>query len=184
MSSKLDIFNEALILLGEKTLTSPDQSGILTSIYDTTRLALLRDHDWKFSLVRATLASLVLAPIYDFTYQYQLPSDCLRILSVYDPASEYIKEGNKILTNDDIFRIIYVSNVTDTAAFDPMFAECLALKLAIKACVSISDSVNMKVELTDAFRRALKAAKTTDSQEGYPMSYMDEETGSWVQSHY
>ncbi len=77
------------------------------------------------------------APDFEWAYQYLLPSDYLRLIKVYeddgtdDPEMRYHPEGNRILTNYTELNIRYVSKVTDTTLFDPLFYELFVLKLAL-----------------------------------------------------
>jgi hypothetical protein len=78
------------------------------------------------------------APAFQWTYKYKLPSDFLRLKSIYendgydDPIYRYHIEGGYILTDYDTLNVRYIKKVTDPAYFDPLFTECLVLRLSLK----------------------------------------------------
>lgn len=78
------------------------------------------------------------APEYEWDYQYELPTDFARLISVYEddgtdlPDERWTREGNRILTNYSTCRIKYIKLITDPNDFDSLFAEVLLLRLALK----------------------------------------------------
>lgn len=77
-------------------------------------------------------------PAFEWDYQYLVPSDFSRLISVYEDDgyeladSRYIIEGSRILTNYDTCNIRYVKKVTGPDDFDDLFTEVLILALALK----------------------------------------------------
>ncbi len=182
MASQVEIFNKALVLLGAKIITDPSESDELSTIYDTCRKELLAEHPWNFALVRAELGQLLSTPEFEFNYQYQLPSDCIRIWKASCPVSNYVQEGDRILTNDSSFSILYISDVTDTAKFSPSFVNCLALKLAKDSGISISDNQSIVDRVERNYTITLARAKTIDAQSDYGFYYTEE--GTWYNSRF
>ncbi len=80
----------------------------------------------------------VTTPTFEWDFQYELPTDFVRLVSVYedDGTNEvnkrWVREGNRILTNYTTCNIRYVKTVTDPSDFDPLFAEVLLLRMAMK----------------------------------------------------
>jgi hypothetical protein len=74
----------------------------------------------------------------EWSFQYELPEDILRVKSVYEddggdiPSDRYTVEGGRILSSYDSIGLRYVKKVTDTAIFDPLFTDVLILQLALK----------------------------------------------------
>lgn len=105
-------------------------------------------------------------PASGFSYWFALPSDCLRLLWVDQDAYEYKVEGGRILANSDTVDVRYIYKVTDPALFDPYFAECLVVSLAIAISVKLSDNANLKESLKADLRDLLRDARAFDAQEG------------------
>ncbi|MEG2434376.1 MAG: hypothetical protein RSB25_22310, partial [Acinetobacter sp.] len=65
-TTKVSVCNEALSMLGAKTIQSFDDSTEnarrCASIYDSTRKALLRMHPWSFAKKRTQLAPIATHP--------------------------------------------------------------------------------------------------------------------------
>src|SRR3990167_1498027 len=76
----------ALTLLGEASITSLDDeldsARAIKRLYTIALDAALRNHNWNFAQLRRTLARHSIAPEWEFSYQYTLPTDpyCLRVL--------------------------------------------------------------------------------------------------------
>ena len=89
--SDVSVCNEALLLLGDKTISSLSDTStegkICNAMYDSCRQDLLRKHPWNFAIERVSLAALGAAPEFRYDYQYQAPSDCLRLLTVHDTTN-------------------------------------------------------------------------------------------------
>jgi len=116
MASQVEIANRALTKLGAARIISFDddnkQARAVKSMFEIVRDAELRAHLWSFSVKRVSLAALSTTPTWGFDYEYQLPSDYLRLVQVNDvypgpslddyrnaSVAEYVVESRKILTN-------------------------------------------------------------------------------------
>jgi len=79
MASKVDLANEALLLLGSNTITSftdNDSNAVLVNrFFPSERDAVLRSHRWNCAITTANIASLSTAPIIDWEYKFTLPTD-------------------------------------------------------------------------------------------------------------
>jgi hypothetical protein len=89
----------------------------------------------------------VTTPTFEWDYQYELPTDFLRLISVYEDDGtdavddRWVREGNRILTNYATCNIRYVKTVTDPSDFDPLFAEVLLLRMALKLIPALAGSL-------------------------------------------
>ncbi len=141
--SKIDIINKALHHLGcERINAITDQNKrarVMSDIYEITRRSALEDHFWKCARKRVELAALVTEPLFEYTYQFTKPSDCIKIEKEFD-GNPYIVEGGKILANANALKIIYIWNLEDASLFSPGLCEALASKLARDACYSLIQS--------------------------------------------
>jgi len=179
--SATDICNMALGWLGAKRITSLDDGSVQAIHcklhYEQTRDALLRSHWWRFASARASLSQDTDTPDFEYDYQYSLPSDFLRLKSVFSEngtATEntrysYAIEGNKILTDDEesdnTLDIRYIKRVTDTAQFDPLFTEVLILKLALKLVGPLDAGQATRENILNELKLVMPRVRALDRQE-------------------
>ena len=82
-TTEVDLCNRALLLLGASTITSITGADISSRavacsiIYPPLRDALLAMHPWRFATGKVQLARLSAAPVNEWKYAYQLPSDLI-----------------------------------------------------------------------------------------------------------
>jgi len=169
--SDVSICNKALYLLGEDeiaALTDADKPARTCNVfYEPVRDALLRQFPWNFAITRVALSKLSDAPIFGFANQFQLPTDCLRVLGT-DPDVTFKVEGKKILADVDTLSIRYISRVTDPTIYDSQFVDLLAARLASEIAIPLTDNHTRQQEMMALYTIRLRAARTSDSQEGTP----------------
>lgn len=183
MKSQIAICNHALTKIGEQRIISLGDDNkaarALTSAWDICLNSELRAHNWRFAITRTRLAALSTAPDWGFQYQYQLPSDNLRLIQVNDyiidvnagyynqrDTSMYQLESNKILTDLAApLKIRYVRQVVDTTEFDALFDDVLACKLAMQICEEITDSGSLKQAISEEYKQALRNALKANAME-------------------
>lgn len=194
MASATDIANRALQKLGAArimALTDPGKNATECALaYATLRPETLRRHPWSFAMGRAQLAADDTAPAWGYDNSFTLPSDCLRLVEIdgLDEAdmSDYRGqsnprfriEGDRILTDEGgPLNIRYVKDVTDTGAFDPMFVEVLACRLAAELAEPLTQSLPKKQMAMAELRDALREARRVNAIEG-PPGYVPDD--SWI----
>jgi len=194
MASQVDIANRALTKLGEARIVSfTDNTNIartVNSMWDVVRDAELRSHVWRFALARASLPALVDASTFGYNYQYQLPSDCLRLVEVAEfrvnnladyinrDDSIYTVEGNKILTDLGApLNIRYIQQTLDTAQFTIDFVEVLACRLAAEMAEILTNSMPKRQMAWQEYNQAVSLAVKTNSLELPSKSAFDD---SWM----
>lgn len=171
MASQIDICNLALVLVGEETLATLDESKsgrLLNRLWDITRDDVLRDHPWNFAKKRTTLAQLADAPEWGYAYQYQLPVDCLRVIGLNGRETDYRVEGGTIQTNEATCYLEYVARIEDPTLYDSRFVDALAAKLAARIAYPLSGSAAMAEKMAAVYEKALAGATGIDSQEDPP----------------
>jgi hypothetical protein len=197
MTSQVDIANRALTKLGASRIISfgddNKQSRAILSMFDIVRDAELRSHIWSFSVKRESLPALASTPSWGFSYEYQMPSDSLRLLMVNDiyngpsmedyrnqPVADYSLEGNKILANFAApLKIRYVSRVADTTQWDSMFVEAFACRLAMELAEDLTQSNTKREMAQNEYMAALRGAIRASSVEQPAQALPD---NSWLLS--
>jgi len=191
--SETEICNLALARIGAKRLNDLDTDSSVPAIhcrthYEPTRDALLRSHWWRFASARAELSEDVDAPDFEWDNQFSLPNDFLAMKSVYENRfsdenlSSYALEGKKLLTNEDTCEIRYIKKVTDVTQFDPLFVEVLALQLAIKMVMPLSQDKKMLQLLHQELAMIMPSVKALDRQETNTIGQYELET--WNDARY
>ena len=195
MASQVQIANRALTKVGESRIMSMsddvEAARTADSLWDIVRDAELRTRKWKFSISRTSLAALASAPSWGFDYQYQLPTDCLRVLQVgeYYPGvslsdyrnsdtAEWRVEGRVIMSNDSApLKIRYISRVEDTEQWDSAFVEAFACRLAVELAERLTQSNTKRQLAWDEYKQAVALAVRADAIEAAPEPLPDSE---WV----
>jgi len=175
MASNVSICNNALIKLGQDVIISLTEDSkaarLCNQIYESTRDAVFRAHPWNALIKRVELAQLTTTPAYKFEYEYQLPTDCLRVLSTdkVEYETEVFKvEGRKLLSDDTAVSILYVAKVTDPNEYDILLQETIAARLAAELSVAMTDSNSLTQTMWTVYKDKLREARSTDGQEGTP----------------
>lgn len=183
MASDIAIANRALTKIGAARIISfgdnNEAARALQSLYEIVRDAELRAYTWNFSVKRASLAALATAPEFDYPRQFQLPTDCLKVLWAGDfyPGpnmsdlsngleSDYDVEGQLIMSRLPApLKVRYIARITDPTKFDALFVEAFACKLAIELAESITNSSTNRQEAWQEYERAIRKAVRADSIE-------------------
>lgn len=197
MSSVIEIANAALTKLGAARITSLSDdvkaAREVNARFEALRDDELRAHRWQFSIKRASLAALTTTPAFGYTYQYALPSDCLRIDMVNDTfpsvvmdnyiSSElidYVVEGNLILTDIGApLKLRYLAQITDPNAWDVSFREALACRIAAEVCEALTQSPQKRQLAWTEYQQAITRAVRSNAIERAPVSPPDD---AWVMS--
>ena len=152
--------------------------------YDQVRDMCLARNPWNFATKRVRLAQLVNAPAIKFDFEYQLPSDVIRVVSVHDNDEglgivDYKVESGKILSSSDQCWIVYIFRVTDPNVMSAEFREFVAARLAQEAAIGLVNSNSLFELMTKEVEKAERRARGTDSQQDMPARMP---VGSWVRS--
>lgn len=169
----------ALAKIGESPITSLDDKSKkardLRALFDLKRDDLLRKHPWRFAIKRVNLVQDSEDPISQFSNQFLLPSDLIKIVGVTCTNDRYAREGNKILTDDSTVELLYIFRNEDVNSWDPSFVTVMAHFLAYDLAWSIKGSRTLRADLKNEFERELALARHSSAQEGAPPYYYSDE---------
>lgn len=173
--TKVNICNQALIFLGEKTIISLDDNtrqGELCSVFfDNTRDTMLRQHPWNFAIKRKALTLDTVSPVDDeWDNQFILPADHLRSLQTYPLGAPYTQEGNRLLTNESTITLKYIYSNTDYASWSPDFAQLVAARMAVQLAHTVTNKNSFVTQAMQWYKEAERMAKGIESQEGSPVT--------------
>lgn len=149
ITSEIDICNMALDFCNCRNITSLEEdtkeSRKCSAWYDIVRKSLLTNLNASFAIKRAKLVEDAnYVEVFGYKKAYSLPRDVLQVLNINDPLGDelyQIEADNRLYCNDDIkdVYIRYLADIKDVTKFDSDFVELLALKLAEKICVSLTE---------------------------------------------
>lgn len=195
MASKVEIGNRSLSKVGEARMTALTDNSKpareINAAFDMVRDAELRKYRWSFAKRRAVLAALVAAPAFGFSYEFTLPTDCLRVLSVGDfspgvdisnarnaDAQAYVIESRSILTDDaGPLNLVYTASIEDTASWDACFVETFAARLAFDVADALTASQSRKDALFQEYKDSLRDARRANAIELPPSPIADD---TWI----
>ena len=183
----VSICNEALSLLGANTITdftdNTKEAELVNHFYYSAIEQTLRDHDWSFAVKRSPeLARLFGQPEFGYNYRYQLPSDCLRVISTNIHGAEYEIEGEALLTDETGVKIKYICLVLDVSCFDALFRRMLVMRLAADLAYPLTKRRSKEEELILLYERALGKAKSKDIKEARNLPANSETSDSWIRA--
>jgi hypothetical protein len=177
--SQVSICSNALLILGAQPISSMDDANdrarLCNSLWDTTLDNLLRSHLWNCAIKRTSIAADSTAPAYDYSYQYTLPSDFLRLIAVgeYGHEPDHRVEGRKILCDDTPLKLRYVYRNTDVGTWDSMLVQAMTLSMAARMAYAITQSASMEQTRNQELQAHMKQARAIDGQDDPPETMGD-----------
>lgn len=166
-TSRIAIVNNALAELGQTALTGLSDAAlsaeVQATVYDTVYEALLGRVPWRFAMRKAQLSREVAVPLNEWSYQFVLPAQCLRVVATYPNISYEIYE-QKLFANTTELAIDYIHKVTE-AALPATYAVALHLKLAAAMCMALTQDKELKKELDGKANMQLAVAMSSDAMQ-------------------
>lgn len=178
--SPVALCSRALLKIGSKPIQSfyddRAEADIALAFFEPTRDALLSAYPWRFAVAQMTLPRLNQTPIADYPYAYQLPSDCLRVLSVGQGNASrgvtYRRVGNTLLCHAEDITIDYIFRPDDEIA-PAYFEQALMVRLAAEFCLPLTENVSRAEMLYRLADTEFERAKRIDAQQDTPRALDD-----------
>lgn len=184
MASKVEICNQALLKLGQPAIMSiGDDSPRARQCFqefDAALGATLRSYPWPFAIVRKRLARRVEIPAFGFKFYYEIPEDVARVVDLYTEGYRYQIEGKFIATDSEAVSMRYVSKKVPVEQLDEQVVDVVALLLASKLAVIITENMQLKEAIFAEHNMALALARNTWAVEDYPQTVIE---GNWLDAH-
>jgi hypothetical protein len=189
MASRLTVFQMVALHLGqdEEILDPEDETKLgraIRTAWDMARRDTLRQNNWNFAMTQARLPAMSEAPLLDFTYQFILPADFVRLADVISPTvqtRDWSLEGGKLMANAAPLDIKYVRDETNVAIWDDNFAMGMSWRIAELTAISITGDANVAQWCGKQFEVATGSAQANDAVENPPVEF-DEDT--WLQARW
>jgi len=186
MASTVEICNNALIALGAETIMALTENSkaarLCNARFASARDAVLRAHPWNCAMARTSLAQESSSPAFGYSYRYQLPGDCLRVIQAYgadkEPIDDWQVEGRSLLCDEATVYIKYIKRVTDPNQLDSLCREAISARLAAEIAYALTQSRTAEKNMWEIYNGLkLTEARAIDAQEGTPV---DESEDSWL----
>ena len=178
-ATPVSICSNALLLLGDNPIADfnegTDKARLASNLWEMARDAVLRQHPWNCAIKRVALAPDEEAPAFDYTYQFTLPSDWLRTLSIGQEGERprYRMEGGKVLMDENVCRLRYVWRNDNPATWDALLIQTMTLVMRAMFAYAITQSGSLEQMIDGIVAKAMRDARAVDGQEDEPEA-MDE----------
>lgn len=178
MASDISICNSALLMANANLINSFDDSTreavMCNQLYTTTKEALLSKHPWSFSLFQEKLAQTTNEPLFDFAYEYQLPTGYIRILKTNDLGNEYRILKDKLFSDYEDVELLYQKDPGEQF-YPAYFTRVLEYKMAEVLSLSLVQDENMARAYQQNYLMAMREARGIDSQNSPNLTIADHE---------
>jgi hypothetical protein len=168
MASKINVISNALLLIGDKTISTLNEGTaralVASNLYDSIYESELASHPWGFARTLATLSLTTQASEIDtWDNVYQLPTDFITLYR-FHPIGDYEVYGDKIYTNLTNVTIDYTAKVQE-AGWPGYFQAMMQYALAKDFAVSIRENTEMASYMTKMYLGAAQKARAYDSKQ-------------------
>lgn len=159
----------AALMLGQKVVrnindTEDDFAVLCKNRMDYVINEVLRKHNWSACKERATLAPLSTAPEFGYNYQFQLPTLCVKILSVKSNQTPVKFSPRKRIIECDYssIQIEYLGYPTFPSNIDYSLAHAISALLAHDLCYTVTSDNDHQAQLLQKYNSVLSQAKKDD----------------------
>jgi hypothetical protein len=187
MATKIKLYNEALILLGSRTLAALTdvraERRTLDSVYDSTIEYMLDSGIWNFALRPIELdESDDVESLFGWQYVFEKPEDYVRLSKISDNETlaptleDFGEEGDYLLANCKPLYLQYVSDDVaygrDLGKWTPSFETAFIDELAFRASPQIQHvPLQTRDWLAKKKKISLSTARSRDSV-NQPISHL------------
>jgi hypothetical protein len=173
----VSVANSALVKVGADRISALTENvqgaRLINTIFEPVRDEVLRAHPWNFAIKRALLAPTSTTPTFEYDYEYDLPADVLRVLTIAenidDDGTDDLKwdvEGRNLLCDISAVYIKYIKRAEDWSEWDNVFAEAMAWRLAWGVAYALTQSSSVVKLMETGYKAAIAQARSFDGMEG------------------
>ncbi|OIO01948.1 MAG: hypothetical protein AUJ49_06995 [Desulfovibrionaceae bacterium CG1_02_65_16] len=175
-TSVIELCNNALIDLGEETITSladnTKAARLCNQRWPAVRDAVLRAHPWNCAIREARLAASASNAGWQYQSAYPLPADCLRVLEVCSGGvcvEEWEAQAGAVLCDETgALDLAYIARLDDPRLYDPLLCEVLTARLSATLAYPITASTALAQSFWAAYADKLREARGVDAREASP----------------
>lgn len=173
------ICSNASLMLGGNVINDlteeTDRARLAGALWPSVRDYVLRRHPWNCAVKRVVLSPDAEPPAFDWAFQYTLPGDFMRVLSVGESGIEdsFAIESGKLLCDDSVLLLRYVWRNENPATWDDMLVWGMTVSMKAAMAYGITASASLSSVVEDELKMVLKQARAVDGQDGTPETLGD-----------
>lgn len=178
VTTDADILDVAMALLGERLysqMTAGDDAyDAATKLYALQRDVVLAEHPWNGCVAQVALVSTTKTPLFDWSYEYVYPADCLRILRLSDDWDRWEvgwngTDNQKVVWCDvSPASMRYIFRNPNVQTYSPHLAKAIAANIAAELASALTAHMGKVDRLTEHYLQMLAVGKHKDGQEQSP----------------
>lgn len=178
-ATDVSICSNALLMLGAQPINDlsedNDRARLASNLFEPVRNYVLRRHPWNCAVKRVALAPDTEVPAFDWSYQFTLPSDYMRTLSVGESGNEadFKIESGKLLCEDNPCLLRYIWRNDNPGTWDDMLVWGMTVSMKAVMAYPITQSASLEQLVEDALRDVLRQARAVDGQDDTPEAFGD-----------
>ena len=195
-NDKLSLYNDALNMMGERTLANLDEprepKRVLDVVWPGAVKYCLEQGQWKFAIRTLKMVfSPDVNPAFGYRHAFERPTDCVRTTKMCTdeclnvPLLHYGEEAGWWFADLEEIYTSYVSDHIDFggdyANWPQTFSRYVATYLASESALRITQSEKMVLKLEKDLKTAKKNALSKDALQG-PTQFLPQ--GTWVGSRH
>jgi hypothetical protein len=144
-----------------------DRATLVSNLWETVKDDMIRAYNWSSCIKRVQLSASNTAPVFGFSYAFNIPGDCLRILSIdpYEYPYEHKVEGTQILTNCNIVYLRYLFRNDVVPSWDAGLVDVMTTAMAAAIAYPITKSLDLKAAMDKQLFVKLRGVRAVDSQQ-------------------
>lgn len=181
-TSKIDIINKGLTLVGASPITSLDDSSnnarVSNRVYDLSLRSVLSSCKWNFATKRALLSVLTdTLDWYDVgeNIVYQKPIDMIRIFGTNSRCATWREEGDYIVSDTQGLGLRYVYYLDTPSKYSIDFIDALTDKFASDIAFALVNSQTLGEKYKKLYETlSLPKAMSLNSQSGTQQGMQDD----------
>jgi hypothetical protein len=171
MATDVSICSNALLLLGDNPITDfadgSDRATLASNLWPTVRDDMIRAYTWSSCIKRVQLTHNNTAPVFGFTYAFNIPGDCLRVLSIepYEYPLTHKVEGQQILSNYTPMYLRYLFRNQTVTSWDAGLVDVMTIAMTAAMAYPITKSLDVKAAFEKQLFVKLRGVRAADSQQ-------------------
>ena len=182
MATDVQIAKLALQHLGDRwDITSlseaTPEAEQVNLIFSDIRDQVLRSHPWKFAIKHTSPTALAGTVPANWDYMFTYPADALKILHIVNPLGRTVtpikfdvfrnaSDVKVVVCDEEEPEFKYISQVTDTAQFDPSFVTAFSMRLAQHLAIPLTGDRGLMRDLKMLADEAMSEAARESANEG------------------
>jgi len=163
-ATDIKIASNALLLLGHEPISSFEEptagAQVASNLYESTYDSMLTTYRWRFASKKAQAARLADTPLNEYSYKYQIPTDCIYLIQTSTHDYEIFED--KIFCNDETLQIEYTYKVSSDK-LPAYYVKALEFFLASQFAIPITGDLNKADLFMKAYASQARLARNSDA---------------------